>query len=388
MSAPSAADLAAEDAAADLAAAAQTPAARARARAAADAALAASCPYLSTVNRRALDFDREKACSVTLSTANVYACLVCGLYFAGRGRSTPAAAHAAAAGHFVWVGVTPPEGGAAGEAAADWTPRFWCLPDGYEVRDASLRDVAAALRPRFSRADLCALDAGDAALAADAAGAPFLPGYPGVLNLGRTDGVAAVALALAHAKPLRDYFLAEPPPYARARAPLVHAFGDLLRRVWARAALRASVSPAAFVNAVSEASARRYGAGAPVDAAEFLAWLLNALHTALVDARAPVRAADAPREIDLGALAPGPGPGAKRARDAAAAAPPAARGPAFAGGESIISHVFAGLVEVTLLSSDLEEEKTREAAAARAAAARRAARAGGAGGARIREPTG
>jgi U4/U6.U5 tri-snRNP-associated protein 2 len=78
-----------------------TFAARRAARAAADAARSAACPYLSQVNRRALDFDREKACSVTLATHNVYACLVCGLFFAGRGHATPAAAHAAAAGHFV-----------------------------------------------------------------------------------------------------------------------------------------------------------------------------------------------------------------------------------------------------------------------------------------------
>jgi hypothetical protein len=41
------------------------------------------CPYLDTVNRHILDFDFEKICSVTLSTTNVYACLVCGVYFQG-----------------------------------------------------------------------------------------------------------------------------------------------------------------------------------------------------------------------------------------------------------------------------------------------------------------
>jgi U4/U6.U5 tri-snRNP-associated protein 2 len=42
-----------------------------------------TCPYLDTVNRSNLDFDFEKICSVSLSTVNVYACLVCGKYFQG-----------------------------------------------------------------------------------------------------------------------------------------------------------------------------------------------------------------------------------------------------------------------------------------------------------------
>lgn len=41
------------------------------------------CPYLDTINRKVLDFDFEKLCSVTLQNLNVYACLVCGKYFQG-----------------------------------------------------------------------------------------------------------------------------------------------------------------------------------------------------------------------------------------------------------------------------------------------------------------
>lgn len=48
------------------------------------------CPYLDTINRHMLDFDFEKLCSVSLSRINVYACLVCGKYFQGRGPNTHA----------------------------------------------------------------------------------------------------------------------------------------------------------------------------------------------------------------------------------------------------------------------------------------------------------
>ena len=48
-----------------------------------------ACPYLDTVERKRLDFDMDRICSVTLTAHNVYACLTCGLFFAGRGRATP-----------------------------------------------------------------------------------------------------------------------------------------------------------------------------------------------------------------------------------------------------------------------------------------------------------
>ena len=44
-----------------------------------------SCPYLGTIKRHLLDFDFEKLCSISLSNKNIYACLVCGKYFQGKG---------------------------------------------------------------------------------------------------------------------------------------------------------------------------------------------------------------------------------------------------------------------------------------------------------------
>ena len=57
------------------------------------------CPYLDTINRQFLDFDFEKLCSVSLTRINVYACLVCGKYFQGRGTNTHAYTHSVAEGH-------------------------------------------------------------------------------------------------------------------------------------------------------------------------------------------------------------------------------------------------------------------------------------------------
>lgn len=82
------------------------------------------CPYLDTIDRFVLDFDFEKLCSVSLTRVNVYACLVCGKYFQGRGIKTHAYTHSVAEFHHVFLNLN--------------TLRFYCLPDNYEIVDSSL----------------------------------------------------------------------------------------------------------------------------------------------------------------------------------------------------------------------------------------------------------
>lgn len=77
------------------------------------------CPYLDKINRQYLDFDFEKLCSVSLTRINVYACLVCGKYFQGRGTNTHAYTHSVAEGHHVFLNLQ--------------TLKFYCLPDNYEI---------------------------------------------------------------------------------------------------------------------------------------------------------------------------------------------------------------------------------------------------------------
>uniref|UniRef100_A0A8C9VJX3 ubiquitinyl hydrolase 1 n=1 Tax=Scleropages formosus TaxID=113540 RepID=A0A8C9VJX3_SCLFO len=61
------------------------------------------CPYLDTINRSVLDFDFEKLCSVSLSHINVYACLICGKYFQGRGLKSHAYTHSVQFAHHVFL---------------------------------------------------------------------------------------------------------------------------------------------------------------------------------------------------------------------------------------------------------------------------------------------
>ena len=69
----------------------------------AQAVMGSNCPYMDTVRRYMLDFDFEKLCSVSLSNHNVYACLVCGKYFQGRGPASYAHLHSVDVGHHVFA---------------------------------------------------------------------------------------------------------------------------------------------------------------------------------------------------------------------------------------------------------------------------------------------
>ena len=100
--------------------------------------------YLDTIDRSVLDFDFEKLCCVTLSNINVYACLVCGKYYQGRGPKSHAYFHALEVGHHVYVNMQ--------------TKRVYVLPEGYEVKSKSLEDIKFVVDPRLSREEVTRLD--------------------------------------------------------------------------------------------------------------------------------------------------------------------------------------------------------------------------------------
>lgn len=167
------------------------------------------CPYLDTVNRQAIDFDSEKLCSVTLTNMNVYVCLVCGKYFQGRGKLTPAYTHSVQAGHFVFMNLQ--------------SGRTYCLPDNYEVLDSSLEDVQKCLSPKFSMKDVALLNS-NTSLARDVHGVSYLPGFVGLNNLNCTDYLNSLMHALGHVAPFRDFWL-QSGHYELAKSNLVQQFG-------------------------------------------------------------------------------------------------------------------------------------------------------------------
>ena len=62
-----------------------------------------TCPYLDTINRKHIDFDQAKECSISLLHNNLYMCLICGKYFQGRSQSSYAYQHAIQLNHHVYL---------------------------------------------------------------------------------------------------------------------------------------------------------------------------------------------------------------------------------------------------------------------------------------------
>jgi len=184
------------------------------------------CPYLDTINRLVLDFDFEKACSVSGNNFNVYACLVCGKYFQGRGKHTQCYTHALQEAHHVYMNL--------GDG------RVYCLPDGYEVIDSSLKDIQDMLDPSFTPEAVSTLDSVPV-YARGVDGSDYMPGLIGLNNIKGTDSVNVVVQSLARVPPLRDFFLL-PSNYAHLRSPLVAEFGALVRKIWCDLALSRAMS--------------------------------------------------------------------------------------------------------------------------------------------------
>jgi U4/U6.U5 tri-snRNP-associated protein 2 len=167
------------------------------------------CPYLDTINRQFIDFDSEKLCSVTLTNMNVYACLVCGKFFQGRGKLTPAYTHSVQLGHFVFMNMS--------------SARTYCLPDGYEVIDSSLVDIEKCLCPTFKAEEMEKLNT-STLLARDIYGVSYLPGFIGFNNLNATDFLNVILHALGHVSVFRDYWL-QMNNYSNSKNSIVKHFG-------------------------------------------------------------------------------------------------------------------------------------------------------------------
>ncbi|XP_024156681.1 U4/U6.U5 tri-snRNP-associated protein 2 isoform X1 [Rosa chinensis] len=223
------------------------------------------CPYLDAVNRQVLDFDFEKFCSLSLSNLNVYACLVCGKYYQGRGRKSHAYTHSLEAGHHVYINLR--------------TEKVYCLPDGYEISDPSLDDIRHVLNPRFTEEQVEQIDKNKQwSRALD--GSDYLPGMVGLNNIKETDFVNVTIQSLMRVMPLRNFFLI-PKNYQHCKSPLVHRFGELTRKIWHARNFKGQVSPHEFLQAVMKASKKRFRIGAQSDPVEFMSWMLNTLHADL-----------------------------------------------------------------------------------------------------------
>lgn len=220
--------------------------------------------YLDTIDRSALDFDFEKLCSVSLSNINIYACLVCGKYFQGRGPKSHAYFHALEEGHHVYINME--------------TQKVYVLPEGYEVKSRSLDDIKYVSDPRYTKQEVADIDRRPRT-SLTIGGKEYVPGYVGMNNIKENDYLNVVVQALAHVPPLRNFFLLE--DFGGSRSELVRRTSILFRKIWNPRAFKAHVSPHELLQEVSLRSSKRFTLTQQSDPVEFLSWYLNNLHLGL-----------------------------------------------------------------------------------------------------------
>lgn len=220
--------------------------------------------YLDSINRSVLDFDFEKLCSVTLSNINVYACLVCGKYYQGRGPKSHAYFHALEVGHHVYINMD--------------TKRVYVLPEGYEVHNKSLEDIRYVVNPRFTESDVKRLDK-DAKESTDLSNKRYRPGFTGMNNIKANDYLNVVVQTLAHVGAVRNFFLLH--QFSQGTSQLPIRFSTLVRKLWNPHAFRNHVSPHELLQEIALRSSKRFTLTHQSDPVEFLSWFLHNLHLAL-----------------------------------------------------------------------------------------------------------
>ncbi|KAJ3001702.1 hypothetical protein HKX48_002749, partial [Thoreauomyces humboldtii] len=218
-----------------------------------------------------LDFDFEKLCSVSLTNLNVYACLVCGKYFQGRGKSSHAYFHSLHENHHVFVNLH--------------SLAVYILPDGYMVDDPSLNDIRFVLDPKFTKENVGRLDKVNP-YAYDLNNKRYLPGFVGLNNIKANDYVNVIVHALIHVQPLRDHFLLSPAP-STPYSELAGRFGMLVRKMWNPRAFKGQVSPHELLQEISNASKKRFTLSTQCDPIDLLSWFLNALHAGMGGKKRP-----------------------------------------------------------------------------------------------------
>ncbi|KAK1247813.1 hypothetical protein MKX07_000701 [Trichoderma sp. CBMAI-0711] len=221
--------------------------------------------YLDTIDRNVLDFDFEKLCSVSLSNINVYACLVCGKYYQGRGVKSHAYFHSLDEDHHVFINLE--------------TQKVYVLPEGYEVKSKSLDDIKYVSDPRYTKEEVIQLDRRRPnAVSWTLDGKEYTPGFVGMNNIKENDYLNVVVQALSHVSPLRNYFLLE--DFSK-KSELVKRCSILFRKIWNPRAFKAHVSPHELLQEVALQSNKRFTLTHQSDPVDFLSWFLNNLHLGL-----------------------------------------------------------------------------------------------------------
>ncbi|OWB79209.1 hypothetical protein B5S32_g3423 [[Candida] boidinii] len=231
-----------------------------------NSALSESGLYLDTINRKVLDFDSEKVCSVSLSDSNVYCCLVCGKYLKGRDRTSPAFNHSMNENHHVFISFSD--------------RNFYILPENYKIDEKNsnyLKDIKDNLNPHYTQEDVKALYS-LSEFSIDLNNSQYRPGFIGINNINNTNDYSNVTLqVLSHCNRLRDYLLVDQKQLGKID--LFKKLSIVFKKIWFKNLFKSHISTYDFLKTVGLSSKNKFNLHKQNDPKEFLIWILNKLNS-------------------------------------------------------------------------------------------------------------
>src|SRR5699024_7117092 len=187
-----------------------------------------------------------------------YGCLVCGRYYAGRGKDTPLFVHALTTSHALYINLA--------------TTKIYCVPENYEVIDASLDDIKYNLQPKYTIEEIKRLTT-TTVYSKTLNGADYIPGIIGLNSVNRTtDYINVIIQLITVITPIRNALLLLPPPGGGGL--VIGKLSELIRKMYNPQNFKGLVSPHEFLQACHLASNKRFTLLNRSDAQEFFIWLL------------------------------------------------------------------------------------------------------------------
>ena len=195
--------------------------------------------YLQTIDRSILDFDKEKTCCKTLSTTQIYCCLVCGKYYQGKSIGTPAYNHSLEENHHIFMSLTG--------------KNIYELPKGNIVTSPSHSDIINSYDPMYTEIDIQSLDKlieqseMKDTIYKDYCKKEYIPGFIGFNRIGKTDGINCIIQSIGHCSMIRNILLQkqqiEELESQMKYVEFVKKMSLLIRKQWNKTALKALITP-------------------------------------------------------------------------------------------------------------------------------------------------
>ncbi|CCH44221.1 U4/U6.U5 tri-snRNP-associated protein [Wickerhamomyces ciferrii] len=217
--------------------------------------------YLDTIDRKKLDFDFEKICSVSLNNINIYGCLTCGKYFQGRSPNSVAFNHSILENHHVFINFN--------------NFKVYILPENYEVKSNSLNDIKYQILPSYTQEDLKKFN-DPGFKARDLNGNEYVPGYVGLNNMKNNDYSNVILQSISHVSLIRDKLLLS--SLDSYKDELNKRFIILVKKLWSSKLFKNHISPHELLQYISILSNKSFGINEQKDPKDFLIWFLNTLN--------------------------------------------------------------------------------------------------------------